>query len=89
MRNLSGLIKNGARSFAKARTADLTIRKRSKSAYDVASDGKRYVVRFAIENGRALADCAEASGAPCLGFARTGKCYHVARALLFVCAAKT
>lgn len=94
MKDVTNIEQFGARSFQKARRSALAIRRRRSNghlAFTIQSPRGKYVVRLAIERGRALAECVLASsGRPCQGFERTGHCYHTARALLFVCAtAKT
>jgi hypothetical protein len=88
MKDISSITIYGASSFRKARGVRICIRRRRTEghlAFTVTTEHSRYIVRMAIESGRALGECVQAdSGAPCAGFSRAGHCYHMGRALIFM-----
>jgi hypothetical protein len=88
MMDITKITNYGAASFRKARRERPRIRRRRAQghlAFTVTTIHSRYIVRLAIESGRALAECVQAeSGVPCEGFKRAGHCYHLGRALLLM-----
>jgi hypothetical protein len=88
MTNISNITSYGAASFRKARRERPRIRRRRAQghlAFTVRTIHSRYIVRLAIESGRALGECVHAdSGVPCEGFKREGHCYHLGRALMLI-----
>lgn len=91
MTDISKIEKYGAGSFIKARAERPRVRKLrtlGHLAFKIISrrpDRPRYIVRLAIERGRAFAECVDArTGEPCQGFSRWHHCYHLGRALIHV-----
>lgn len=86
MKDISTITTYGASSFEKAKRERPRIRRRRTQghlAFTVITNHSRYIVRLAIESGRAFGECVRAdSGAPCEGFRRAGHCYHMGRALI-------
>jgi hypothetical protein len=90
MTDISKIEKYGANSLTKARSEKPRIRRRRTTghlAFTVTPRhvGPRYIVRLALESGRALAECVNAeTGEPCQGFSRWHHCYHLGRALILM-----
>lgn len=90
MTDISKIEEYGANSLSKARSEKPRIRRRrtiGHLAFTVTPRhvGPRYIVRLALESGRALAECVNAeTGEPCQGFSRWHHCYHLGRALILI-----
>lgn len=90
MTDISRIAFYGAKSLSKALSEKPRIRRRRTTghlAFTVTPRciGPRYIVRLALESGRALAECVNATtGEPCQGFSRWHHCYHLARVLLLI-----
>jgi hypothetical protein len=90
MIDISKIEEYGANSLRKALSDMPRIRRRRTTghlAFTVTPqrNGPRYIVRLALESGRAFAECVNAeTGETCQGFSRWHHCYHLGRALIFM-----